>query len=219
MTELAQASAGNTPGAESSANANAQPQPVVPSTPPAAEPSKTQAEKPVADAPNKEAAAKETPKEKKDEAPKEISLKIPDGAKLDAAHVEKIATFAKERGLSQEQAQAMLDRDAKLVSDFAAQQETTKAAWMAETETDTEVGGDKLKEASELAKRVVHRYGDKELLEELDKTGYGNNKLLVRLFSRIGRDLGEDRLVMPGSQTRDTQAPSSPAEVLYGKKK
>lgn len=222
MTDLAPHSAGNTPSAESSAKSASveNPKPVAPpSAPPAAEAPKAQEETPSTDAPKKEtAAAKEPEKDKKDESSKEIVLKVPDGAKLDAAHVERIATFAKERGLTQDQAQAIVDRDAQMVSDFAAQQEKTKAVWRSETETDTEVGGDKLKEASELAKRVVHRYGDQELLEELDKTGYGNNRLLVRLFSRIGKELGEDRLVLPGTQTQVPHK-TSPAEVLYPKQK
>jgi hypothetical protein len=217
MTELAPASAGKSPGAESSANATQTPPPVAPSTPPAVEPSKTQEGAPP-DLAKKDEATKDQPEAKKEEASKEIVLKAPEGSKLDAAHVEKIATFAKERGFTQEQAQAILERDDKTVSDFVATQEKNVANWKAETEADPEVGGEKFKEASELAKRFVHRFADKELLKELDDTGYGNNKLLVRMFYRAGKELGEDRLVQPGSQTRVAHEPTSASEILYPKK-
>ena len=41
-------------------------------------------------------------------APEKYDLKLPEGSKLDAKHIEKIAADAKARGLSQEDAQALL---------------------------------------------------------------------------------------------------------------
>jgi hypothetical protein len=43
--------------------------------------------------------------------PEKYDLKLPEASLLDASHVEKLTAFAKERGLSNDEAQALLERE------------------------------------------------------------------------------------------------------------
>lgn len=150
--------------------------------------------------------------------PEKYDLKLPDGSRLEAAHVEKIASYSKEHGLSNEQAQKLLERDNSLVADFfdgqKAQFEANKTAWLEESKTDKEIGGDSLGKNAELSKRVLDRFGTEKFKQLLDETGAGNHPEFIRVFTRIGRLMSEDQFVMPGTQP--TNAKKSTEEILYG---
>ncbi len=169
-----------------------------------------------ADALYKEAPKVETPVETK-EPPKEVSetpketikpvekyeLKLPEGSPLQAEHIEKLSNFAKEKGLTQEQAQLFLERESSAVADFAqtqmAQLEQMKTEWFEAAKSDKEIGGDNFAESAENAKRVIQKYASSSLKEELNKTGYGNHPELLRIFARIGKEMANDKLVLSGS--------------------
>lgn len=174
---------------------------------------KAVAEKKAAD----EKAAQEKLAEQK-KAPDRYELKIPEGSKLDAKHLEKIASFAKERGLSNEDAQAMLDRDNQLLADYAQGQESqlkeTTEQWFNTSKEDKELGGENFAKNAELAKRVVMRFGTEEFQKALDATGFSNHPELFRTFYRIGKAMSEDQLVIAGSQSAPSE--KSIAEKLYG---
>lgn len=122
-------------------------------------------------------------------APETYALELP--ANLEGSDLAGFQTWAKELGLSNEEAQAELD----LRGDALTKQ---SAAWLAETQADTEVGGDNFQAAQTRARSVLDRYmpagtphGDR-LRRAFDLQGYGNFAPLVVLFSRIGKDLAED---------------------------
>ena len=66
-------------------------------------------EKPAAAAPGSEAKKEGTPASA-------VTLELPEGSKLTAEDVDKIASFAKEHGLSQDAASALLKRESDLVA-------------------------------------------------------------------------------------------------------
>lgn len=157
------------------------------------------------------------------EAPKEVQaevtfdLKLPEGSFLDAAHIEKVIAFAKSKGLSNEQAQEQLNKDAETVKAEShkaqmAQIEKNKTEWFKLAEGDKEIGGAVFKENAELAKRVVHKFATEPFIKALDETGLGNHPELIRVFARIGKEMGEDRLVIPSAQTSGKK---SVAEIFY----
>jgi len=162
--------------------------------------------------------ATETKKEETKPAEVKYDLKLPEKSPLDAAHVEKIAAFAKERGFSQEQAQAVLERESAIVAEQAERQKAAVAekvnSWLPMAKTDKEIGGEAFAQNAEIAKRVVERFGTPEFKQALNETGLGNHPELVRVFVRIGKQMTEDQLVLPGSQVRSE--PKGAAEVLYG---
>ena len=154
-----------------------------------------------------EAKAKEAKPEEKKAAPEKYDFKLPEGSKLSKAEVDEVAAFSKEQGLSQEQAQKILERESKLADgrdakNLAQLQEAT-VQWLEAAKADKEIGGEAFPKHAELAKRVVERFGTKEFKDELNRTGLGNHPELVRVFTRIGKSMSDDQFVQPGSQTAE----------------
>jgi hypothetical protein len=144
-------------------------------------------------------------------APVTYTLKIPDGSPLDPAHLEKTVAYAKERGLSNEDAQKVLERDH---ANAVAYLETQKGMlvkkaeeWAASAKADKEIGGEAFAQNAELAKRVLSRFGTDDLRKVLDDTGYGNFPELMRFVVRIGKAMSEDQLVLPGAAPAGKQTP------------
>lgn len=146
----------------------------------------------------KEPVETKEPTEQKPVVPEKYDLKLPEGSVLHPAVVDKIAALAKERGLSNEKAQELLNQESDSVAAAVQQQ---ASAWAEEAKSDPEIGGDGFKENVELSKRVIARFGSDSLKKELDKTGYGNHPELVRLLTKIGKAMDPDRLVIPGTQS------------------
>lgn len=153
-------------------------------------------------------------------APEKYDLKIPEGSPLDATHLERTAAFAKERGLSNEEAQALLERDNKTVAGYLDGQkklvEDERKAWLTTAKSDKEIGGDNHGRKVELAQRVIARFGTEALQDVLKRTGFGDYPELVRVFSRIGEAMSEDQLILPGATPGDKK---SPEDILYDKSK
>lgn len=151
-------------------------------------------------------------------APEKYDLKLPEGSLLEASEIEKIASLAKERGLSNKDAQALLDDRSKLLDSYAGKQKETwgkeTGRWLEVTKADPEIGGEAFGKNAELAKRVVTRFGTPELMQGLNETGFGNHPELVRLMVRIGKAMDDDQLVMPGSKTPAVE--KNLADVFYG---
>lgn len=155
--------------------------------------------------------------------PEKYELKAPEGSQLTAEDLEKIASIAKERGLSNEQAQTLVeikDQTAKdaveaYVSAQSQKLKTEAEAWIAQSKADKEFGGENFKTNIELAHRALKHFGSETFTETLEKTGLGNHPELVRIFYRIGKEMAEDKFVVSsahGSGKKD------PAEILYGNK-
>jgi hypothetical protein len=75
----------------------------------------------------------------------EVTLKLPEGSLLDAKAVEEISAFAKAQGLTPEKAQALLERESKLVATKADEQKSqwdkVTVGWVDEAKADKEIGG------------------------------------------------------------------------------
>jgi hypothetical protein len=157
----------------------------------------------------------ETPKDAKPvEAkvvPEKYDLKLPDNAVLDPSLLQKIAAVAKERGMSQEQAQGFVNAQNKEVQEIFNRQ---SEAWLEQVKGDKELGGEGANQTVELAKRVVDRFGTESLKTDLNRTGYGNHPELVRLLSRIGKSMSEDQFVRASAQS--TGGKKSDEEIFYG---
>lgn len=152
-------------------------------------------------------------------APTKYELKVPEGSQLQAADLEKIALFAKEQGLSNVQAQKLVEREAQVLSAYvqgqSEQLKTQTQAWIKDLETDKEVGGAQFSENMEIAHRAVKKFADPEFVKILEETGLGNNPGLVRAFWRIGKQMVNDKMVTPGP----ANAGRPPlADRLYGNK-
>jgi len=150
--------------------------------------------------------------------PEKYELKLPEGSTLDQSAIDRVSAYAKEMKLSQDMAQAVLDREHLAVDSYAkaldSQFAAVKEEWKQNGFKDKEIGGDAYRENAELAKRVVAKYASEEFAKILDESGYGNHPELIRTFLRIGKAMAEDKLVMPGAQAGGKK---SAEELFYGK--
>lgn len=151
--------------------------------------------------------------------PEKYDLKLPEGATLDQKAIDEISAFAKEKGLSQEAAQAVLEREHSLISGLQqkAEQEwqAKKDQWLKDATGDKEFGGDNLKLSAEVAHRALKRFDSTgKLAEMLETSGFGNHPEVIRFMWKIGQAMSEDQLVIPGAQSGGKKPIE---EVFYGK--
>jgi hypothetical protein len=86
-------------------------------------------------------------------------------------------------------------------------------AWVAQAQQDTEIGGDAFKQNVELAHRALTKFAPEGFVKMLEQTGLGNHPDLVRTFFRIGKQMSEDQLIIPGAQAGGKK---SAEELFYG---
>lgn len=153
-------------------------------------------------------------------APEKYELKLVDGSPLDPSDVDKVAAFARERGLSNEQAQAILDQRHEAAAGITQRQTEQHAArvseWETQTWADPALGGANKDATLANVQLVMDRFcpgADHAFRKELAATGYGNHPEFVRFVNAIGKAMREDKPVGgngPGAGQR------SAADILYG---
>lgn len=131
-------------------------------------------------------------------APEKYELKLPDGVPMLAEEaqelIDKAATDAKARGLSQEQANAVLGDRAEVVK----QHREIVNGWAEEVKADTEFGGANLANTEKHSKAALAKFFPEITAEMLNKTGIGNHPGFVRGLARIGRAMQPDGHVAAG---------------------
>jgi hypothetical protein len=124
-------------------------------------------------------------------APEKYELKIPDDGILDARDQAAIESYARANGLSNDDAQALLE-------DHAQQLRTQSETWLNETKKDKTYGGAKLAETQKLARSAINRvrpegHPRREAFDSLLKKGGVFNHLeVVSFLADLGRMMGED---------------------------
>lgn len=142
-------------------------------------------------------------------------FKVPDTVELDAKMLTEFETTARTLGLSQENAQKLVDFGAALVEGGLEAQDVNRTetleTWEKEIKADEEYGGDKLGETLDRGRRVVRDHGSDGLKEVLESSGLGSNPHVLRFLVKLDKALGEDRTVdgKPVSDGKDA------ATVLY----
>lgn len=161
------------------------------------------------------------PEKKEPEAkpvvPENYDLKLPENALIKAEQLEKIATYSKEQGFSQEQAQALVERENQVVKDFVEQQREQlgeqATAWMEACKTDKEFGGQEFKQNVELSERVIKKFGSDALKKGLNDSGLGNHPELVRMLTLIGKVMANDTLIT--GQTNGIKKEKAVEDLFY----
>lgn len=149
---------------------------------------------------------KAPPPEKKDPpAPEKYELKTRKDSPLLKGDVEEIEAAAKAQGLSQEQAQKLVESKESDFDRFNQRQQQAyrdeQTSWRKTVEADPEIAGPKgasYKENVELAHRALSEFADDSFRKVLSETGLGNNPHLIRTFLRIGKRMAEDKAVLDG---------------------
>jgi hypothetical protein len=139
-------------------------------------------------------------------------FQTPEGVELDNELLASANPLFKELGLSQEQAQKLVDFQSAQVqaqSDQLIQQTNT---WKEAAKTDSEFGGQNFDENIGKASTAIDQFFSQEFKTLLNNTGLGNHPEVIRGFVKIGKQLAEDN---PGSGNA-SQGEKSRAEKLYG---
>lgn len=146
--------------------------------------------------------------------PEKYELKLPDQSPVDPKRLEVIAAEAKAGKMTQDQAQALVDREHIMMSELVESHHTRVDGWLKESIADKEIGGPEINRNIELAKRLVDTFGSPLLKKQLEDSGMGQHPELLRLLVRVGKAYGEDRLVTGAKGV--PQQPKSPADLLFG---
>ena len=138
-----------------------------------------------------------------DGAPEQYSeFTTPEGYQLDEAAHTAFQDVAKDLNLTQENAQKLIDYDAKRTTegtDAAKQQwNDTLDGWKTALKNDEVMGGAKHEESLALANKAIDAFGTPELRSFLDESGLGNHPELLRAFHKAGSAISEDQLVSGG---------------------
>lgn len=149
----------------------------------------------------------------------DVALTRAEDALLSQEGVDAISLFAKENKLTQDAAEKLMGmqnaslEQAQVNLEFA--QAKQSDTWAAETKADPVIGGEKLQEHAELARRVVNRFGNAELRDYLNKSGLGNNVHVIKFLSQIGKASSDDTLSVPGTTAPQPARKKSLAERMH----
>lgn len=156
--------------------------------------------------------------ESKDEVPDEYDLKLSDDSLLNEDALSKLSETAKELGLTNEQAQKLVDSQNDAVRNYQQQAEENWKqqidSWSEAVKNDKEMGGEKFDETVSLAQSAIEKFAPAEFKDALNESGYGNHPELVRTFARIGKWIGEDT---PAAAQSDGGGSRRVADKFYGK--
>lgn len=174
----------------------------VPPTPPATPPGETPPADPAPATPPATPPAEpppgETPPPAAPAVPDKYEFKVPEGY-YDPTVTDRVSVVAKDLKLPTEAAQRLLDVAAAEVSAYQASVavtvEKTIADWEAAARADKDFGGVSFDKNVELAKSVLVKFGNDELIKGLTETGYGSHPEMVRFMVKIGRAMKEDDFV------------------------
>ncbi len=143
--------------------------------------------------------------EKVEGVPEKYEFKLPENFVVTDAQNTAIQKLFKDQGLSQTQAQAMVDHYAQLSQAAANEMKETYIAqrkeWQNAVMADKELGPN-LKEIKTDVARMVDGLGDAALAKDfraaMDLTGAGDHPAFVKLFSRLAKKFGEGKPVTGG---------------------
>lgn len=161
-------------------------------------------------------------------APEKYEFDLGEGVTFDEAAFAAIEPVLRDMDLSQEAANKIIGGYAEKVLPVLQQRAETQAAeagqqliadWAKETLADKEVGGARLEESKALAARTIARFlpdnaEGQQFRTFLNESGLGNHPQMMRMLSRIGRDLGEAK-ADPGT---GGGRPMTTEEKFYGRK-
>jgi len=148
---------------------------------------------------------------------------MPEGVEVDAAMLTEFSTVAKELGLTQAQAQKLVDLQTKAATagetgrqtQLEAALQAQSDAWVNEIKNDPELGGAKFDATVSTAVKAISTFFGDDFRALLNESGIGNNPALIRGMYKIGAAISEDKMVIPGSDASATEEPSA-AKAMFG---
>ena len=167
--------------------------------------------------PKLDADGKPVEEKKEEGAPESYAdFTVPEDMEVDKAMLEMFSPLAKELNLSQENAQKLVDLQAKGLKDATDAHVKSWAdamgKWKDEVKADKEIGGDSFGQTQSNVTLALKTFGTEKLGEILEVTGVGNHVELVRFFDKVGGLIANDKIDL-GNVVAD--GPKSRAEIMY----
>jgi len=141
---------------------------------------------------------------------------IPEGFTHNETSLAEASGIFKEIGLTQEQAQRLIDFDVKHKQ---ADQDSSLEAWTKtmdewrdQSASDKEFGGANFEVNIALAKKGRDAFGSEDFNQMLDVTGIGNHPEMVRFLVNIGKAVSEDN-ILQGSSSASSKRP--PEQIMF----
>jgi len=158
----------------------------------------------------------ETGKSGQDEVPETYAdFTMPEGMEVDTQLLEQAVPVFKELGLTQEQAQKLVDLQAQYVKAGEERQieayDQMMGGWWEDTLADKEVGGDKLEESLGLMRKAAD-VGPPEFRQLMDDYGLSKNQHFIRFMVKMGKYMSED---VPGSSMTPAERPGDRVSRMY----
>lgn len=168
---------------------------------------------------SKENADEETKEETKDEvqAPEEYdfsAVELPEGVELDKDLTSEFSQLAKEHNLSNENASKFMAIGVKLSTQIKERfeqavkeaHENQLKAYKTMLNTDSEIGGAKLKQSLLDANVAYNEFVTPEAAKLLSDTGLNNHPAIVKVFMNIGKQLKDDAIRQTGDSRKERTA-------------
>lgn len=141
---------------------------------------------------------------------------MPEGVELDSELLSEATPLFKEMGLNQEQAQKLIDLQAKSVQASSASQvgayNQLMSEWQDQARNDKEFGGDKFDENIGVARSALEKFGTPELKQVMEEYGIGNHPEVIRFMVNVGKMTMED---VPGGTTSAPSKAQDRVSLLY----
>ena len=133
----------------------------------------------------------------------EYKFVVPEGVKLEGESLTQLTTFAKTHKLTQEAAQALVDREIGFQKEQAAAEtanvKKVAADWEAAAKADAEIGGEKHAEHLAVAKKALETFGSKPFQDMLNTLPIGKHPEVVRFLAKVGRAISADGKIVTGA--------------------
>lgn len=145
------------------------------------------------------------------------TFELPDGVDEDKEMSAALGSEFKELGLTQRQAQRLVDKyleiQSKRAQEEAAGFQRLVADWADQAKADSEIGGANWETTKANARRAVATLGNQKLREYFDATGGGNHPEVIRFMAKVGAMIREDEPANGG--TEGAGRPVDPAHRLF----
>lgn len=123
-------------------------------------------------------------------------LEVPEGFTVDPAVLDEFADKIRDMGLSQAQAQELVDLQVRTGQAQLAEHARIREAWVSELKVDPEYGGAAFERTVRDARTVMRRFdADGQVLDVLVNSGFGDNPAIIKMLARIKRSMSEDQFV------------------------
>ena len=137
--------------------------------------------------------------------PEKYELKMPEGSEGHEFLVDHVSALAKAQGMTNEQAQQLLESNTAVAAHIHEHQmkhlQAKSSQWLDEAKADSTIGGQRFEETVAFAKHAIDKMfpGIPEVHEFLNMTGFGNKKEILKGFAEYGRAISNGKLAPLGT--------------------